>query len=95
MNNVCDGKNEKWKVKFMCNIFMNDHLTHQFPQLEESQKILAQQQVVVLRNPFPQGKNISQASSSRNVLGGNQRSPTHNANNGSKNIYMIRSNPHM
>jgi hypothetical protein len=70
-------------------------LTHQFPQLEEAQNILAQQQPVVLTNPFPQGKNMAQASSSMNVPGGNQGAPMLNANNGATNVYMMRSDAHL
>jgi hypothetical protein len=55
-NNVGEGKNEKRKVKFPCKLCMDDHLTHQFPQLEEAQNLLAQQQPTMLTNPFPQGK---------------------------------------
>jgi hypothetical protein len=43
----------------MCKLCANDHLTHQFPQPDEAQKILAQQQPVVLTNPFPQGKDMA------------------------------------
>jgi hypothetical protein len=74
---------------------MDDHLTHQFPRLEEAQNILAQQQLVVLTNPFPQGKNMAQASSSTNVPGGNQGAPMLNANNGATNVYMMRSDAHL
>jgi hypothetical protein len=40
-NNVGDGKNEKRKVNFLCDLCMDDHLTHQCPQLEEFQNLLA------------------------------------------------------
>jgi hypothetical protein len=30
-NNVGEGKNEKKKVTFLCNICTNNHLTQQFP----------------------------------------------------------------
>lgn len=33
VNNVGKGKNEKRKVNFLCNLCMDDHLTHQFPWL--------------------------------------------------------------
>jgi hypothetical protein len=91
VNNVGEGKNEKRKVKFLCNLCTDDHLTHQFPQLEEAQNLLAQQQPVMLTNPFPQGKNMAQASSSMNAPGGNQGAPMPNANNKATNIYMMRS----
>jgi hypothetical protein len=42
VNNVGEGKNEKRKVKFLCNLFTEDHLTHQSPQYDEAQKLLAQ-----------------------------------------------------
>jgi hypothetical protein len=41
VNNVGKGKNEKRKVNFLCHLCIDDHLTHQCPQLEESQKLLA------------------------------------------------------
>jgi hypothetical protein len=62
VNNVGEGKNENRKVKFPCKLCRDDHLTHQFPQLEESQTLLAQQELAVLTNPFPQGKNLTQYS---------------------------------
>ena len=40
-NNDGEGKNEKKKVKFLCIIFVDDHLTRQCPRLEEAQMILA------------------------------------------------------
>jgi hypothetical protein len=68
-NNVGEGKNEKKKVKFPCNICTDDHLTHQFPRMEEAHNILAQQQPVVLTNPFPQGKNLTQIPHPQTCLG--------------------------
>jgi hypothetical protein len=62
MNNVGEGKNENRKVKFLCNICREDHLTHQFPRFEEAQTLLAQQEPTVLTNPFPQGKILTQYS---------------------------------
>jgi hypothetical protein len=94
-NNVGEGKNEKKKVKFPCKLCVDDHLTHQCPRLEEAHNILAQQQPVVLTNPFPQGKNMAQASSSTNVTGGNQGAPMLNANTGATNVYMMRSDAHL
>jgi hypothetical protein len=67
VNNVGKGKNEKRKVKFPCKLFMDDHLTHQCPRLEEAKNILVQQQPAMLTNPFPQGKFLAQASSSMNA----------------------------
>jgi len=90
-NNANEGKNEKKKVKFLCNICTDDHFTYQCPWLEEAHKILAQQHFVVLTNPFPQGKNMAQASSSVNTPWGNQRDPVLNGNNRAANVYMMRS----
>jgi hypothetical protein len=52
MNNFGEGKNEKRKVNFTCNICMDDDLNNQFPQLEEAQNLLEQQHIVVVTNPF-------------------------------------------
>ena len=52
---------------------MEDHPTHLCPWLVEAQKLLVQQQPVVLMNPFPHGKNLTQASSSAD--GGSQGTP--------------------
>jgi len=38
--NVEGAKDEKRKVKFPCNICEEDHLTHYFPQMEESQHLI-------------------------------------------------------
>jgi hypothetical protein len=32
-NNVGDGKNKKRKVKFLCKIFMENHLSHQLSHI--------------------------------------------------------------
>jgi ribosomal protein L44E len=40
VNNVGKGQNKKRKMKFMCKICANDHLTHEFPWFEEAQNIL-------------------------------------------------------
>jgi hypothetical protein len=93
--NASEGKNEKRKVNFLCKLCTDDHSTYQFPHLEESKKILAQQQPTVLTNPFPQEENMVQSSSSTNAPGGNQVSPTPNANNEATNIYMMKSNDHL
>jgi hypothetical protein len=77
--NVEREKDEKRKVKFPCNICGDDHLTHQFPQMEESQCLMKlkqqQQQPVVLNNPFPQGKNLQGGSSNSNQQGGTSNAP--------------------
>jgi hypothetical protein len=63
-NNVEGEKNEKKKVNFPCNLCKEDHLTHLCPKIEEAQHLLMQQQPVVLTNPFPQGQNLTQGTSS-------------------------------
>jgi hypothetical protein len=88
-NNVGEEKNEKRKVKFPCNICTKDHLNHQFPQLEEAQKILAQPSVM-LTNPFLQGNFFSQDSSSTSVPRGSQGSPMPNTKNWATNFYMMK-----
>jgi len=35
-NNVDEGENEKKKVKFPCDLFTDDHLTHHFSRIEEA-----------------------------------------------------------
>jgi hypothetical protein len=65
-------------VKFPCKICDEDHLTHQFPQMEEAQcliKLNQQQQPIVLKNPFPQGKNLQGGSSNFNPQGGTSSVP--------------------
>jgi hypothetical protein len=74
-NNVGGGKMEKRKSKYPCNLCTEDHLTHLCPRLAEAQKLLVQQQPVVLTNPFPHGKNMAQASTSSSVEGGSQGPP--------------------
>jgi len=39
-NNVEGTKDEKKKVKFPYNIFGDNHLTHQFPKMEEAQCLI-------------------------------------------------------
>ena len=53
--NVGGAKKEKKKVKFPCKICSDDHLTHQFPKMEEAQCLLVQQHHLVLKNLFPHG----------------------------------------
>jgi hypothetical protein len=60
-------KKEKKKLKYLCNICMEYHATHMFPRIVEAQKILVEQQPVVLKNPFPQEKNMAQDSASTSV----------------------------
>jgi hypothetical protein len=87
-NNAGEGDTKKKKSKYPCNICKEDHPTHQFPRLVEAQKLLAQQQPVVLTNPFPHGKNLTQASSS--VEGGSHGPPPSLSNPSSKNVYMMK-----
>jgi hypothetical protein len=49
---------------------------------------LAQQQPVMLTNPFPHGKNLTQASSS--TEGGSQGPPPSSSNPSSANVYMMK-----
>jgi hypothetical protein len=65
------------------------------PQLAEDQNLLAQQQPVVLKNPFPQGKNMAQDSASTSVAGGSQGRPTPTNNNLTANIYMMNVKAHL
>jgi hypothetical protein len=40
-NNVGEGKTDKRKVNYPCNICIDDHLNHLFPHLAKAQKLLA------------------------------------------------------
>jgi hypothetical protein len=42
-NNVGGGNTEKRKLKYMCNLFKEDHPTHLFPRLAEAQMLLEHQ----------------------------------------------------
>ena len=59
-------------MKFPCKLCAGDHLTHLCPKIQDAQPLLAQQgsssSQVVLRNPFPQGKQL--------VVGANQNTGT-------------------
>ena len=59
-------------MKFPCKLCQEDHLTHQFPLIDQSQKLLKNQQPVVLKDPFPQGQNAASVS---NVAGGTSSVP--------------------
>jgi hypothetical protein len=63
-NNDGGGNIEKIKLKYLCNLCREDHPTHLYPQLVEAQKLFVQKHPTVLTNPFPHGKNMTQASSS-------------------------------
>jgi hypothetical protein len=67
---------------------MEDHPTHLFPRLVKAQKLLVQQQPVVLTNPFPHGKHLTQASSSTD--GGSQGPPPSSNNSSAANVYMMK-----
>jgi hypothetical protein len=79
----------------MCNLCMDDHPNHLFPHLEESQKLLAQQQPFVLMNPFPQGKNMVEASSSTSMVESIQGPPVPTTNTMVINIYMMNVKAHL
>ena len=72
MNNDDGGKKDKKKVKFSCKLCQGDQLTHQFPLIDQAQKLLKTQQQVVLKDPFPQGQNVASVS---NVDGGTPGAP--------------------
>jgi ribosomal protein L44E len=74
-SNYNDGEDntEKLKVRYPCNLCMEDHPTDLCPWLVEAQKFVTQQQSVVLTNPFQHGKNLTQASTS--TEGGSQGPP--------------------
>jgi hypothetical protein len=57
---------------------MEDHLTHLCPRLIEAQKLLTQQQPIVLMNPFPHWKNLTQ--SFANTDGGSKGPPSSSNN---------------
>jgi hypothetical protein len=87
-DNAGGDNTEKWKVRYPCNLCVEDHPTHLFPQFAEAQKFVMQQQLTMLTNPFQHGKNLTQASASKE--GGSQEpSPSMN-NSASMNIYMVR-----
>jgi hypothetical protein len=79
---------EKWKVRYPCNLCVEDHPTHLCPRLVEAQKFVTQQQQAVLTNPFQYGKNLTQASTS--TEGGNQETCLPPNNPSSMNVYMVR-----
>jgi hypothetical protein len=59
----------------------------------EAQKLLVQQQPVVLTNPFPHGKNLTQASA--NADGGSQGPPSSSSNPSTLNVYMLKGEAHI
>ena len=76
------GGKENKKVKFPYKLCQEDHLTHQFPLIDQAQKLLKNQQPVVLKDPFPQGKNVASVS---NVARSTANAPDQNY------INMVRS----
>jgi hypothetical protein len=75
-NNVREGKKERRKVKFPCNICIDNHLTHLCPKLAEVASLLSLPPIV-LTNPFPHSQHMdSSSSNSRNVVSGSQNPPT-------------------
>ena len=62
-------------MKFPCKLCQEDHLTHQFPLIDQAQKLLKNQQPTVLKDPFPQGENAASVS---NVAGGTANVPDQN-----------------
>jgi hypothetical protein len=63
-DNFGGGTMEKQKVRYPCNLCVEDHPAHLCPQLVEAQKFVTQQQHAMLTNPFQHGKNLTQASAS-------------------------------
>jgi hypothetical protein len=88
-NDNAGGDNtEKRKVRYPCNLCMEDHPTHLCPRLAEAQKFVTQQQQAVLMNPFQHGQNLTQASTS--TEGGSQGNCPPPNNPSSANVYMVR-----
>jgi hypothetical protein len=77
-NNASRGNTKKRKSNHPCNLCTEYRPTHLFPRLAEAQNLLVQQQPAMLMNPFPHGKNLTQASTSAN--GGSQGSHLSSSN---------------
>jgi hypothetical protein len=74
-DNVGEGKQEIRKVKFPCNICIDDHLTHLCHKLAEAASLLSLPPVV-LTNPFPDNQYMASSSSNaENAAGGGQNPP--------------------
>jgi hypothetical protein len=58
-DNSSGDNNEKWKVRYPCNLCAEDHPTHLCPRLAEAQMFVMQQQPAVLTNPFQHGQNLT------------------------------------
>jgi hypothetical protein len=71
-NNAGEGKQERRKVKFRCNICTDDHLTHLCPKIAEAMRLLSLPPAV-LKNPFPHNQHMASSSSnSGNAVVGSQ-----------------------
>jgi hypothetical protein len=87
-NNAGEGTTEKRKVRYPCNLCVEDHLTRLCPRLAEAQKFVTPQQKAVLTNPFQHGKNLTQEPKS--AEGGSQETYPPPNNSSSANVYMVR-----
>jgi hypothetical protein len=87
-DNAGADNTEKWKVRYPCNLCMEDHPTHLCPRLAEAKNFFTQQQQEMLTNPFQDGKNLTQASAS--TEGGSQENYLSLNNPSSTNVYMVR-----
>jgi hypothetical protein len=88
-NNSVGGCNtEKQKVRYPCNLCVEDHPTYQCPRLVEAQKFVTQQQPTMLTNPFQHGQNLTQTSTSAEV--GNHGPSVYSKNPASVNVYMMK-----
>jgi hypothetical protein len=75
-NNDGEGKKERRKVKFPCNLCTDDHLTHLCPKLVEATRLLSLLPVM-LTNPFPHNQHMALSSSNAgNVVDGSQNPPS-------------------
>ena len=62
-------------MKFPCKLCQEDHLTHQFPLIDQAQKLLKNQQPTLLKDPFPEGQNATSVS---NIARGISNAPDQN-----------------
>jgi hypothetical protein len=88
IDNSGGGNTEKWKVRYLCNLCVEDHPTHLCPQLAEAQKFVMQQQPTMLTNSFQHQQNLTKASTS--TKGGIQEPSPPSNNPASKNVYMMK-----
>jgi ribosomal protein L44E len=87
-DNAGEGTTKKWKVRYPCNLCVEDHPTHLCPRLAEAQKFVTQQQQAVLTNPLQHAQNLTQASAS--AEGGSLETCPPPNNSSSANVYMVR-----